>query len=143
MRPYLFSLLIILIFGCSDKFEHNPTLAAQKAEEFAALAYVKQDFDGAYALLADGIRRHVSPAQFKQTLAKNQTGAKPAKVVAQEYEPMSGEKAIYIYLVGDTVGAQNSIRITMEGTADSGYKVLRFDSSGFNLSIGERKKLPQ
>lgn len=141
MGRYVSSLIILLLLsGCSDTIDHDPNLAARKAEEFAALAYVQQDFAGAYALLTESTRRHVSPAQFQQTLAKNQAGAKPAKVVAQEYEPMSGEKAIYIYLVGDNGGT--SYRITLEGSGASGYRVLRFDNAGFNLSVGKRKKLP-
>src|SRR5829696_8115964 len=87
MRLHRVWLIIIFAFinGCADKYEHDPNLTAQKAEEFAALVFVKQDFDGAYALLADGIRRHVTPAQFKQTLAKTQTGGAPAKITAKEY----------------------------------------------------------
>lgn len=143
MGRYVFSLIIVfLLNGCSDTVDHDPNQAARKAEEFAALAYVQQDFAGAYALLTESTRRHVSPAQFQQTLIKNQAGAKPAKVVAQEYEPMSGEKAIYIYLAGDHGGVPTSYRITLEGSAASGYKVLRFDNAGFNLSVGKRKKLP-
>jgi hypothetical protein len=143
MRFHLFWLIIILTLnGCADKYEHNPNLAAKKAEEFATLAFVKQDFDGAYALLAESTQRHVSAAQFKQTLAKNQTAIRPAKVVAKEYEPMPGEKAIYVFLTGGNSSEQFSFRITMEGTADKGYKVLRFDpGSGFNLPGGQRKKL--
>ena len=143
MRLHLFWLITIFaLCGCADKYEHNPNLAAKTAEEFAILAFVKQDYDGAYALLADGMRRHVSPAQFKQTLTKNQSGAAPTKVTAREYEPMSGEKAIYIYLTGDSGGQQFGYRITLEGTAAAGYKVLRFDrGGGLNLPGGDRKPL--
>ena len=142
MRLHLFWLIIILALGgCADKYEHDPKLAAKTAEEFALLAFVRQDYDGAYALLADGIRRHVSPAQFKQTLTKNQGGAAPTKVTAREYEPMSGEKAIYVYLTGDS-GGEPGYRITLEGTAAAGYKVLRFDrGGGLNLPGGDRKPL--
>ena len=143
MRLHLFWLIVILALGgCADKYEHNPNLAAKTAEEFALLAFVKQDYDGAYALLADGTRRYVSAAQFKQTLTKNQAESKPAKVVAKEYELIGGEKAMYVFLTVNNGSDQFSFRITMEGTADSGYKVLRFDHGGLNLPSRERKKLP-
>ena len=144
MRLHLLWLVIVLGFsGCADKYQHNPNLAAKKAEEFATLAFVKQDYDGAYARLADGTRRYVTAAQFKQTLTKNQAESKPAKVVAKEYEPIGGEKAMYVYLTASNGSGQFSFRITMEGTADSGYRVLRFDHGGFNLPSRQRKILPE
>jgi hypothetical protein len=143
MRFHLLWLIVILgMSGCAAKYEHNPNLAAQKAEEFATLAFVKRDFDAAYGLLAESTQSHVPLAQFKQTLIKNQTEARPVKIVAKEYEPMPGEKAIYVFLTGENGSEQFSFRITMEGTAESGYKVLRFDPGRFNLPGGERKKLP-
>lgn len=140
-RCTLWLIVILGCLSCADKFEHNPNLAAQKAEEFATLAWVKQDYNGAYALVADGLRRHVSLDQFKQTLTRNPSATQPARIVAREYEPMSGEKAIYIYLTGEDGGGPSNYRITMEGSAGAGYTVLRFDNAGFNLSTGERKKL--
>ncbi|MBM4261517.1 MAG: hypothetical protein FJ145_08805 [Deltaproteobacteria bacterium] len=141
-RRWLSLILAIMLTGCESGVDHNPALAAKQAEEFAALAYVKQDYEGAYALLADSTRRHVSLTQFKQTVTRNETGAKPAKIVAQEFEPMADEKAIYVYLTAAN-GGQSNYRITLEGTSASGYKVLRFDNLGFSLSLGKRKKLPQ
>lgn len=139
----LWLILVLGGSGCAEKYEHNPNVAGQKAEEFAALVWVKQDYDGAYALLAEGTRRHVSAAQFKQTLTKDQSNFKPAKIVAREYEPMAGEKAIYVFLTGEDGGGPSGYRITMEGTASTGYKVLRFDrGAGFSLPGAERKKLP-
>lgn len=134
---------LALASSCAGKYEHSPSVAGQKAEEFAVLAWVKQDYNAAYLLLAEGTRRHVSPEQFKQTLTKDQSSVRPARIVAREYEPMAGEKAIYIYLTGEDGGGPSAYRITLEGTASSGYKVLRFDrGAGFNLPGGERKKLP-
>jgi len=145
MKSYFCWFLVLLgLAGCVDKYEHSPRLAADKAEEFAREAFVKKNYDAAYNLLADGTRRHVSAEQFRQTLTKNQSEPAPRKITATEYEPMPGEKAVYIYLEGDQGGAASNYRITMEGTAATGYKVLRFDrGSGFNLPGSERKRVPQ
>lgn len=137
------TIFLLVCFGCAEKYEHDPNGAAQKAEAFAALAWTKQDYDGAYAMLAEGTRRHVSLPQFTQTVAKDQSTVKPGRIVAREYEPMAGEKAIYIYLTSEEGGAPSSYRITMEGTAATGYTVLRFDrGAGFSLPGAPRKKLP-
>jgi hypothetical protein len=42
---------------------------------------------------------------------------------------MHGEKAIYIFLIGDNSGEHFYYRLTMEGTAATGYRVLRLDRS--------------
>jgi hypothetical protein len=145
MRRYIPILFLVLTCAaCAEKFEHDPNLAASKAEEFAQLAFVRKEYDAAYQLLADSTRRYLSADQFKQTLMKSQPEMTPRKITPKEYEPMSGEKAIYIYLTGDdTGGSPPNYRITLEGTAATGYKVLRFDrGAGLNLPGSERKKLP-
>ena len=99
----------------------------ERAEEFARLVFVEQNLEKGYAMLADGTKRYVSIGQFKEVIAKLHPNGYPRTVRATEHEPMKGEKAIYIYLVGDNSGHYFNYRLTMEGTAATDYRVLRFD----------------
>lgn len=123
----LFLTLLISIAACAEKVDHDAELASRRAEEFARLVFVEQNLEKGYAMLADGTKRYVSIGQFKEVIAKLHPNGYPRTVRATEHEPMKGEKAIYIYLVGDNSGHYFNYRLTMEGTAATGYRVLRFD----------------
>lgn len=123
-----------------ETINHDPTSAAKKAEEFAQLAFVKQDVETGYGLLADGTKRYVSREQFKAVLAKLHPKGFPKTVTALEYEPMPGEKAIFIFLTGENSGEHFYYRLTMEGTGTTGYKVLRFDRAGQPYPSSNDKK---
>ena len=126
------SLFLLLVCGnqaCVQTFDHDAIAAGKKAQEFATVAFVRRDFDQGYDLLADATKRYVSLAQFKETVSRLHPDAFPNTVTAEEYEPMKGEKALYVFLIGESPGESFYYRITMSGTADTGYKVLRFDRS--------------
>ena len=124
----IYSLIFALgLPGCIESVDHDAAAAGKKAEEFAQIAFVKRDIDNGYALLADGTKRYVSQEQFKAVLAKLHPKAFPKIVTASEYEPMPGEKAIYIFLTGENSGEHFYYRLTMEGTATTSYTVLRLD----------------
>jgi hypothetical protein len=126
-------------FACAKSFEHDPKQAAKRAEEFAQAVFVRRDFDAGYALLSDGTRRYVPPEKFKETVVKSHPKSYPNSIAATDYEPMSGEKAIYIYLSGENAGEQFNYTVTLDGTAASGYRVMRFSRSGGNS--GSRQSL--
>src|SRR5262245_47384274 len=86
------------LMGCMEKINHDASSAGKKAEEFAQVAFVKQDVENGYALLADGTKRYVSLEQFKAVLSKLHPKGFPKTVTALEYEPMHGETAIFIFL---------------------------------------------
>jgi hypothetical protein len=137
--------LFLLIFtvgliGCVETIQHDESSAGKKAEEFAQIVFVKQDVENGYELLADGTKRHVSRGQFKTVLSKLHPKAFPKTVTAIEYEPMPGEKAIYIFLTGENSGEYFYYRLTMEGTATTGYKVLRLDRAGQPYPPSNEKK---
>jgi hypothetical protein len=50
-------------------------------------------------------------------------------VKALEYEPMAGEKAIYIFLTGQDSGEHFYYRLALEGAANTDYRVIRFGRS--------------
>ncbi len=124
---YRFVLLAFVmgLMGCTESIIHDEILAAKSAVEFAQAAFVKRDVEGSYALLSDSGKRYVSPETFKQTLSRLHPKAFPVSVTASEYEPMPGEKAMHIYLKGENSGERFYYRLTMEGAAATGYRVVR------------------
>jgi len=140
-KYYFYPLMFAVgLMGCVESVNHDELSAGKKAEEFARNAFVKQDIENGYALLADGTKRYVSLAQFKEVVSKLHPKAFPKTVIASEYEPMAGEKAIYIFLMGENSGEHFYYRLTMEGTATTGYKVLRLDRAGQPYPSSNEKK---
>ena len=133
-------ILAVSLAGCIESVDHDPASARKKAEEFAQVVFVKQDIENGYALLAEGTRRYVSPDQFKAVVSKMHPRGFPKTVTALEYEPMPGEKAIYVFLTGDHWGEPFYYRLTMEGTASTGYRVLRLDRASQPYSSSDERK---
>jgi hypothetical protein len=124
---FAFALTAVVFSGCADSFEHNVESAAARAEEFARVTFVNQNVDGGYDLLADGTRRYVTRDKMKEVVARLHPKSYPATVKAGDSEPMHGEKAIYIFVAGEARDEHFYYRLTMEGTAATGYRVLQFD----------------
>jgi hypothetical protein len=92
------------------------------------VALIDKNFEKAYELLAAGGKRHISLEKFKETITRLHPRGFPTKVTAMEFQPMPGEKAIWIYLVGQNPEEQFYYRLTMDGTASGDYKVLTIDT---------------
>jgi len=124
LRYWIFALVILT--SCQKPIDHDPVLAATRAAEFARVAFVRQDPENAYTLLSESTKRYVPLEKFKETLARLRPKGRPSKIIATEYEPMPGEKAIYIYLViGENPDEQSDYTATMEGTASTDYRVSK------------------
>jgi hypothetical protein len=143
MRKIIWFLIYgTILSACANSFEHDQQLAAQRAEEFARVAFVGKDFEKGYELLSSSGRRYVPFDKFKETIVKSHPRSYPTKITATEYEPMSGEEAIYIYLIGDNGSEHFYYTITLAGTATTGYQVTRFSrGSGPFGSGGSRQRL--
>ena len=144
IRYHSLALILITTFvACGEPIKHDENIAAKRAVEFAQVAFVRQDVQRSYAMLADGARRHIPIEKFGETLSRMHPTNHPRTVRATEYEPMPGEKAIYIYLIGDNAGEQFGYTLTMEGTAATDYKVLKLTSGtrSYFPSTTERKPL--
>jgi hypothetical protein len=118
-----------LVIACAKSFEHDPKTAAQRAEEFAQAVFVRQDFERGYAMLSDSGKRYVPQEKFKETVIKSHPRKYPTRIAATDYEPMAGEKAIYVYVSGENAGEQFNYTLTLDGTAAGDYKVTRFSRS--------------
>ena len=123
---FLVLALIMGLMGCRGSIDHDETTAAKSAFEFARVAFVKRDIENGYALLSDSAKRYVSLEKFKEVLSRLHPKAFPTSVTASEYEPVPGEKAMHIYLTGENSGERFYYRLTMEGAATTGYRVVRF-----------------
>jgi hypothetical protein len=78
--------------------------------------------------------------KFKQTIEAMNTRGRVSKVIATDYEPMPGEKAIYIFLRGQNVDEQSIYRITLQGTAATDYKVLKIDQGASFPTLSNQKR---
>jgi len=130
----------VACYACADSFEHDHKLAAKRAEEFVQVVFVRQDFEKGYALLSDSGKRYVPLEKFKETIVKSHPRSYPIKIAATDYEPMSGEKAIYIYLTGDNGGEHFYYTLTLDGTAATDYKVTRFSRGSSPFGSGSGKQ---
>lgn len=140
MRNFLLLLAgAALLFACAESFEHDQKIAAKRAEEFAEVVFVQQNFEKGYAMLSDSGKRYVPTEKFKETVIKSHPKNYPTKIAATGYEPMAGEKAIYIYVTGENSGEQFNYTLILDGTAATDYKVTRFSRGG--TSGGSRQLL--
>jgi hypothetical protein len=127
-NPLIIGLLTLVLASCAGSVKHDETLAARRAIEFAQLVFINKNFAKGYELLSEGGRRHLSLEKFKETLTRMHPRSFPTKVTATEFQPMPGEKAIWIYLAGQNAEEQFQYRFTMEVTDNGDYKLLAFDT---------------
>ncbi|HEY2922987.1 MAG TPA: hypothetical protein VGK77_28755 [Candidatus Binatia bacterium] len=127
-RLLIIGLLTLALASCAGTVKHDETLAAKRAIEFAQFVFIDKNFAKGYELLSDGGKRHLSLEKFKETLTRMHPRSFPTKVTATEFQPMPGEKAIWIYLAGQNAEEQFQYRLTMEATDNADYRVLTFDT---------------
>ena len=133
--------LTATLMACAETVKHDEGLAAKRALEFARVVFFEKDLDKGYTLLSENAKRHIPLDKFKQTIKAMHPNGYPDRVTAIEYEPMAGEKAIYIYLTGRNADDQSfNYRITMEGTAAADYKVLKIDQGGGFPTLTNQKQ---
>lgn len=126
MRKIVTALLLIPLFACTENYQHDPDLAAKRAVEFAEVAFVRQDIDKSYLLLADKARSYVPLEKFRETIVKYHLNGYPRKVSATTAVPVSGEKVINVSLRGEGNDGQFGYALTVAGTATTDYRVTTF-----------------
>jgi hypothetical protein len=127
-RLLIIGLVTIALASCAGTVKHDETLAAKRAIEFAQFVFIDKNFAKGYELLSDGGKRHLSLEKFTETLTRMHPRSFPTKVTATEFQPMPGEKAIWIYLAGQNAEDQFQYRLTMKATETGDYRVLTFDT---------------
>jgi len=128
---FTYSLMLVLcglVASCAKSTQHDENLAAKRAIEFAQITLINKNFDKGYELLGAGGKRHISLDKFKETVTRLHPRGFPTKITAKEYQPMPGEKAMWIYLTGQNGEDQFQYRFTMEATDNGDYQVLTLDN---------------
>ena len=101
-------------------------MAARKAKQFADVAFVKRDLEAAYPLLSQTTRGSLTLDQFKDVVSKMHPSEYPLFVRSTEYEPLMGQRAMNIYLLGEAEHRRLYYRFVMEGTQETDYMVSGF-----------------
>jgi hypothetical protein len=109
--------------GC-ESITHNEELAAKRAEEFAEVALVKQDLDGAYAMMSSKARSYLPLEIFKDTMSKSHPDGYPRTIKVVGVRPVKDAASIYVMLRGeDGSGKIFEYQFLLNGTEKSGYDV--------------------
>src|SRR6185503_16576229 len=116
--------------GCKGPIQHDEVAATKTALEFGRDAFVIQDTENAYASLSDSAKRYVTRETFKESLLKMHPQGFPTGVTVAEYQPIPGEKRMYVYLTGKNAHGRLHYDLTMEGDAATGYRVAVFERGG-------------
>jgi len=134
--------LALITHGCADVVKHDEKLAGKRAIEFAQAVLINNNFAKGYELLADGGKRHIPAEKFIESMKRLHPRGFPTRVTAKEYQPMPGENAMWIYLVGQNSEDQFQYRVIMEATGNGDYKVLNIDNGqvGKFFSAGSDKQ---
>jgi hypothetical protein len=145
MRRLFFFLFVVLgLVSCTNSIKHDEVLAGKRAVEFAQVAFVQQDVERAYTLVSNSTKRYVPLDKFRETVIRLRPNGRPSGVVATEYEPMPGEKAIYIYITVTNLDEQVDYTLTMDGTAATDYRVSKITrgSASYLPSTPGKKRFP-
>src|SRR5262249_14948739 len=126
----LVGMLVVATFACGPpvvrQLRHEPGKAAESAEQFARVALVEGDVQGAYELLWEDGKRRLSAAAFAEALADMNKKGRPTTVEATDYEPVFGQPSMMIFLHGKGGTEDFYNRFHMMGTQDTGYRVADF-----------------
>jgi len=102
---------------------HDEQAAAAAATQFAQTTFVKRDYASAHNLLSRAAQKQIPLDKLTEAIAKMHPKSYPARVVATEFEPVPGQRGMYIYLKGDGDGEEFYYRLVVEGDAPTGYRV--------------------
>ena len=136
---------VVLALSCTPRMlRHDQTAAAAKAEEFLVHAVVKQDFGAAHRMLRGDAKLRVTEAALADAMRQQHLHGYPTSVRATEYEPVPGQAAIQIFLIGERDSEKFYYRVPMVGNVASGYSPEGFyRGSGPYPASSLRQALPQ
>jgi hypothetical protein len=143
IKIILTSLLILTFGSCVTAIRHNQDMAAIKAAEFARLAFIQQNYTGASKLVPPDQQNPAGVEKIKELVTKMHPTSYPTKVTATDYEPLSGQKAMRIYLLGENGNEKFYYGFVMGGTEGEGYAVSEIYRGAEPLSsLGMKQPLP-
>lgn len=117
-----------MVSGCTACFvtlrsiHHDEYTAAAKAVTFAKEAFIDLNQPEAYSYLSKDLQNKLTLDKFIDVIAQMHPQKFPQVVVATEFEPMPGQTAMVIWLVGENGSEKFDYRMEMVGTS-AGYDV--------------------
>jgi hypothetical protein len=121
---FILAVSIFIFVSCTKVLKHNEQIAASKANEFAKFGLIQRDYEKAAKLLPVERQSPASVKQIEELITKLHPSTYPSKVSATEYEPIFGQKALRIFLVGENnQNEQFYYSFVLIGTVDEGYNV--------------------
>lgn len=118
------TLVIVALLSTACTFRalrHDQHVAAVEAEEFARRILIERNIPSAYEMVRAEDRQQLPLATLQDAVLKAHAGGYPTSVRATEFEPVLGQPAIQVFLVGETASEKFYYRVPMVGTVDSGY----------------------
>ncbi|MGH9881917.1 MAG: hypothetical protein ACRD6N_10810 [Pyrinomonadaceae bacterium] len=125
IRASFFSLMVLGGASCVATITtiyHDQDKAATRAISFAKEAFIDLNQPEAYGFLSEEVRSNLSLDKFIDVIGQMHPRSFPRVVVATEYEPVPGQKAMMIWLVGENEGEKFDYQMAMSGTS-AGYQV--------------------
>jgi hypothetical protein len=98
-------------------------MAATEAIDFAKVGLINRDYDQAHARLALRSVNRISRSSFQKMLENMHTRGWPRVLRAVAYEPLPGQRALRIFLEGQSANEEFFYVFVMDGDADTGYHV--------------------
>ena len=118
---------IAILWGLLSSLQsitHNEALAAKRAEEFAQVALVKQDLEGAYAMMSSKARSYVPLDQFRSIIVAYHPEGYPKTIKVVDTRPEKKMSTVYVVLRGeDCSGKVFNYQFMLNGTEKTDYKV--------------------
>jgi hypothetical protein len=115
----------LILAACSCQLqviEHDEIAAAKGAERFLQLLILDHKAAAAYEMLSDAARREISLSLLEMATKEQHPDGYPVTISSTEYEPVPGQAAMQIFLVGERGPQHFYYRVPMFGTASSGYR---------------------
>ena len=145
-RIALIALLVgaTVLAGCSAQPGHSPADAGREAEKFVTALFVRGDAVAAYKMLDPLTTQGRKAADIRRLAVSSPGYGQVTSVKATEYEPVAGQAALDIYLIGTDGTRALYYKVRMDGTAGAGYRAADIVVSQQALpSSGMRTSLTQ
>jgi hypothetical protein len=128
LRIPAFVIFGVVLFGVGcvkpKIISYDQQLAGKRAQEFANIAFVKRDFEGAHKLLPKELDPSFDVAALKKFVwDMHPTDKFPEVVLAEDYEIVIGQEKVNIYLEGKRDAENLHYLLVMGGNKSEGYRV--------------------
>ncbi len=126
-RLMLGAIAFLLLSSCTPSVNviyHSEEMASDRALEFIETAFIKRDYKLAYSTASETFKNNIPIDKFSDSIAKIHPAGFPKTVKATDFEPIPGQKAMYIFIYGENENEKFYYQLTMEGTKETNYKVL-------------------